>query len=100
MSFLALVMRCIARNYLVRGVFDLWKTVPTFAEVRTRHAEHWKMRRTQYGLSWKQERCGETVAKTIRPAGRTDGPISQPSLQTDLLRTNRGQLRYLSVNGD
>ncbi len=45
MSFLAVVMRCIARNHLVSGVFDLWKIVPDFADVCTRQAEHWKMRR-------------------------------------------------------
>jgi hypothetical protein len=47
MSFLADVMRCMARNHFVSGVFDLWKMVPAFTDVCARHAEHWKMRRSR-----------------------------------------------------
>ena len=40
MSFLALVIRWIARNHFVSGVRDLWKTVPARAEVCRLEAEH------------------------------------------------------------
>ena len=40
MSFLELLIRCIARNHFVSGVVDLWKIVPACAEVCLRQAEH------------------------------------------------------------
>jgi hypothetical protein len=42
---LAEVIRCIAKNHFVSGVFDLWKIVPALAEVCRRQSKRWKCRR-------------------------------------------------------
>ena len=67
MSFLAEVIRCIAKNHLVSGVFDLWKIVPALAAVCSRQSEHWKWRRAGDQLWRTLPQCGHTKPSGQRP---------------------------------